>query len=52
MFTVSDQTNVYCILNNWCICIDISCGSCVVLVGGADVLACSSNNDNDKYFNY
>ena len=28
MFTVSNQTNVYCILNNWCICIHISCGLC------------------------
>ena len=26
MFTVSDQIDVYSILNNWCICINISCG--------------------------
>ena len=26
MFTVSNQTNVYCILSNCCICINISCG--------------------------
>ena len=26
MFTVSNQNNVDCILNNWCICINISCG--------------------------
>ena len=26
MFTVSSENNVYCILNNWCICINISCG--------------------------
>ena len=26
MFTVSYQHIVYCILNNWCICINISCG--------------------------
>ena len=26
MFTVSNQNNVYSILNNWCICINISCG--------------------------
>ena len=24
--TVSDSKQVYCILNNWCICIDLSCG--------------------------
>ena len=26
MFTVSNQNNVYSILNNWCMCINISCG--------------------------
>ena len=26
MFTVSNQNNVYSILSNWCICINISCG--------------------------
>ena len=26
MFTVSNQNNVHSILNNWCICINISCG--------------------------
>ena len=26
MFTVSNRNNVYSILNNWCICINISCG--------------------------
>ena len=26
MFIVSNQNNVYCVLNNWCICINISCG--------------------------
>ena len=27
MFTVSSQMNVYSIPNNWCICINISCGN-------------------------
>ena len=31
MFTVSNQNNVYGILNNWCICINISCGPWLVL---------------------
>ena len=26
MFAVSNQHNVYCILNSWCICINTSCG--------------------------
>ena len=26
MFTVSNQNNVYCNLNDWCKCINISCG--------------------------
>ena len=26
MFTASNQNNVCCTLNNWCICINISCG--------------------------
>ena len=26
MFAVSNQNNVYCILTNWCMCINISCG--------------------------
>ena len=26
MFTVSNQYHVHCILNNWCICINIRCG--------------------------
>ena len=26
MFTVSNQNSAYCILNDWCICINMSCG--------------------------
>ena len=29
MFAVSNYNNVYSILNNWCICINISCGSVI-----------------------
>ena len=30
MFTASNQNKVYCILNNWRICINVSCGNEVV----------------------
>ena len=35
MFTVSNQNNVYSILTNWCICINISCGNTCLNVGVA-----------------
>ena len=36
MLTVSNQNDVYCIINNWCICIDISCVMYVWILAGAD----------------
>ena len=52
MFTVSTQTNVYSILNNWCICIKISCGlgttRCVNRVGGAGNNNSTNNNNNNN----
>ena len=32
MFTVSDQNNVYGILNNWCMCMHICKFACVVII--------------------
>ena len=34
MLTVSNETNVYCILSNWCICINTSCGVPLLAVHG------------------
>ena len=38
MFTISNQNNVYCLLINWCICINVSCGYvlCVSVVLSAE----------------
>ena len=32
MLAVSNSNNVYSILNNWCMCINVSCGPCVSCV--------------------
>ena len=34
MFTVSNSKQAYCILNNWCICINLSCGF-IAIAGSA-----------------
>ena len=47
MLTVSNQNNVYSILNNWCICINTSCGIIVLCVSLATAEAAGDSGPSD-----